>query len=115
MENINSENKEINEDKIESVKWKRPFDSDIAGYILRAISLIFSFAVARFLNILTFAIIIFILLKQWPPVIILTSLVVPVYFYRFIIRYIAKNHKNIKSYTDSDNVTFVKFEKEEKE
>jgi hypothetical protein len=107
-------NKEfIERNMAEPKNWKKPFDSDIFDSVFRIISLIFNFMVARFLNTITFVLIILLIYKQWTPAFLLSTLIVPIYFYRFIIRYIAKNHRNMKVSTTSENVTFIKFEKDE--
>jgi len=110
---------EFNQDFIdrnlaEPKNWKKPFDSDIHNSFFRIIGIIFNFIASKFLTIATILIIVFLIGRQWFPAIILIIIVTPIYLVKFVIRWVIKNHKKIKTSKTSEGVVIVELEKEEK-
>ena len=97
----------------EPKNWKKPLDSDIFNSIFRIIGIIFNFVFSKLLMIVTLFIVVLLIKREWSPAIVLTSFVFPIYLIKFVIRWMIKNHRNIKTSETSENVTFVKFEKDE--
>lgn len=103
----------IERNEAEPKNWKRPFDSEVFNVFFRIISIIFNSITSKYLNILfIFILVPLIFFKQWIPFLILA----PVYLFIRVIRYwvnwFLKNYKDMKTATTSENVTFIKFEKD---
>jgi uncharacterized membrane protein len=112
---LNEARKEyVKRNMAEPKNWKKPFDSDIHNSIFRTIGAIFNFISSKFLITATILIIVSLILKEWFFAVILFFTVIPLYLVKFIIRWVIKNHKKIKTSKTSEGVIIVELEKDEK-